>query len=103
MTEDVFQPLRIAWLWPLLLGCNVVYATRLLFWAFSQRGTLTRIESLTAVGVGLAAVVVVWAMGRVWDGSRAYWEAFTVGMAAMVVINAMTVTWLVVHDWGNHE
>lgn len=103
MTDlDILQSLRMTYLWPVLVGCNVYYMIRLLFWVFSRRGTLTRVESLTAAGIALAAAAVVWMMAATWDGSRAYWEAFTVGMAAMAVVNVMTVTWLVTQDWSNH-
>ena len=84
MTEcsDIYQPFRMAFVWPVIVGCVAFYGVR--FIASTLDGKLTRWQAILAGIVGLMAAVVSTTISRNWTGSDAYWLAFTIGLAFAV-------------------
>ncbi len=79
MNADPFQPFRMAFVWPVIVGCVAFYGVR--FIASALDGKLTRWQAILAGIVGLMAAVVSTTISRNWTGSDAYWLAFTIGLA----------------------
>lgn len=94
--SDPYQPLRMALIWPALVGCIGFYSVRLLASLVNRR--LTRWQAIMAAVAGLMAGIVTTSIAHQWDGSPEYWLAFTVGLlyatlvllanAAMAILNA---------------
>ncbi len=77
--SDIYQPFRMAFVWPVIVGCVAFYGVR--FIASTLDGKLTRWQAILAGIVGLMAAVVSTTISRNWTGSDAYWLAFTIGLA----------------------
>jgi F0F1-type ATP synthase membrane subunit a len=77
--SDIYQPFRMAFVWPVIVGCVAFYGVR--FIASALDGKLTRWQAILAGIVGLMAAVVSTTISRNWTGSDAYWLAFTIGLA----------------------
>jgi len=76
---DTYQVFRMTLVWPVLVGATAFYAVR--FIASTLDGKLTRWQAILAGIVGLMAAVVSTTISRNWNGSDAYWLAFTIGLA----------------------
>lgn len=87
---DIYQPLRMHLIWPLLGGCIAFYTVRLLASLIDRH--LTRWQALLAGVTGIMAGVVLVVIARNWTGSSHYWLAFTIGLGYSAVVllgNAM--------------
>jgi F0F1-type ATP synthase membrane subunit a len=84
MDNDLFQPIRMLVIWPILVGCVAFYAVR--FIASTLDGRLTRWQAILAGVVALMAAIVTSSIARAWDGSEVYWLAFTLGLAFAALV-----------------
>lgn len=89
LSPDLWQPIRMAAIWPVLIAAVSWLATFDLLY-FTGRGKVTRREFSACTGVAVFAWVVCSMMAAVWDGSPAYWLAFTVGLAIVALVLVMT-------------
>lgn len=89
VSPDIWQPIRMAAIWPVLIAATSVLATVDLLW-FTGHGKVTRRDFNAAFGVGVFAWVVCSMMAAVWDNTAAYWFAFTVGLALVALALVMT-------------
>lgn len=81
MTEcsDIYQPFRMALVWPVIVGCVAFYAVR--FIATAVDGKWSRWQAILAGITALSAGVVTVTIANRWTGNDVYWLAFTVGLA----------------------
>ena len=86
---DIYQPVRMAIIWPVIVGCVAFYAVR--FIASTIDGGLTRWQAILAGVTGLCAGVVAMTISRSWNGSDVYWLAFTLGLAFAALVLAANV------------
>lgn len=84
MDNDLFQPIRMLVIWPVLVGCVAFYAVR--FIAATLDGRLTRWQAILAGVVALMAAIVTGSIARAWDNSEVYWLAFTLGLAFAALV-----------------
>jgi hypothetical protein len=97
---DVYQEIRMTVIWPVLVGCVAFYAVR--FIASTVDGSMTNWQAILAGITGLMAGIVTASISRSWDGSDAYWLAFTVGLAfAAVVLAANALMTIIKADNAN--
>ncbi len=89
---DIYQPLRMTIIWPVVVACVAFYAVR--FIASTIDGSVTRWQAILAGIVALMAGIVTSSIARSWDGSQVYWLAFTVGLAfaALVLLANVIMT-----------
>ena len=83
-TPDIYQPIRMTLVWPVIVGCVAFYAVR--FIASTIDGGLTRWQAILAGICGLMAGVVSMTISRNWTGSDVYWMAFTLGLAFAALV-----------------
>lgn len=76
---DIYQPFRMALVWPVIVGCVAFYAVR--FIASTRDCQLTRWQAVLAGVCAVMAAVVSMTISRNWTGSDVYWLAFTIGLA----------------------
>jgi len=76
---DIYQPFRMALVWPVIVGCVAFYGVR--FIASTRDGQLTRWQAVLAGVCAVMAAVVSMTISRNWTGSDVYWLAFTIGLA----------------------
>jgi len=83
---DIYQPFRMALVWPIIVGCVAFYGVR--FIASTRDGQLTRWQAVLAGVCAVMAAVVSMTISRNWTGSDVYWLAFTLGLtfAALVLL-----------------
>lgn len=81
---DPYQGLRMLLIWPALVGAVAYFAVA--FIAGALDGRLTRWQALLAVVTGACAALVTSTIAHRWDGSTAYWLAFTVGLAFAALV-----------------
>lgn len=89
MTPDLWQPIRMAAIWPVLIAAASFLATFDILW-FTARSKVGRREFNACFGVAVFAWVVCSMMAAVWDGSPSYWFAFTVGLAIVALVLVLT-------------
>jgi len=89
---DVYQPFRMALVWPVIVGCVAFYGVR--FIASTLDGKLTRWQAVLAGVVALMAAIVSTTIARNWTGSDVYWLTFTIGLAfaALVLLANVIMT-----------
>ena len=76
---DIYQPFRMALVWPVIVGCVAFFAVR--FVAATVDSQLTRWQAVLAGVCAVMAAVVTMTISRAWSGSDVYWLAFTIGLA----------------------
>lgn len=76
---DIYQPFRMALVWPVIVGCVAFFAVR--FVAATVDSQLTRWQAVLAGVCAVMAAVVSMTISRNWTGSDVYWLAFTIGLA----------------------
>lgn len=83
---DIYQPFRMALVWPVIVGCVAFFAVR--FVAATVDSQLTRWQAVLAGVCAVMAAVVTMTISRAWSGSDVYWLAFTIGLtfAALVLL-----------------
>lgn len=81
---DVYQPFRMAVIWPIFVGCVAFYAV--VFVASTLDGRLTRWQASLAGVCGVMAAIVTRSIARAWDGSPVFWLAFTLGLTFAVTV-----------------
>ena len=86
---DIFQPIRMTLIWPVLVGAIGFYAV--LFVASTIDGGLTRWQAILAGVTGLMAGIVATSIARAWNGSDVYWLAFTIGLGFAALVLAANV------------
>ena len=94
---DIYQPFRMALVWPVIVGCVAFFAVR--FVAATVDGQLTRWQAVLAGVCAVMAAVVTMTISRNWSGSDVYWLAFTIGLAfAGLVLLANVIMQIVQAD-----
>ena len=86
---DIYQPFRMAIIWPVIVGSIAFFAVR--FIASTIDGGLTRWQAILAGVTGLCAGVVATTISRSWTGSDVYWLMFTIGLAFAALVLAANV------------
>jgi putative effector of murein hydrolase len=86
---DIYQPFRMTFIWPVLVGGVAFFAFRAIVYYAS--GNWTRQQAMLAALTGLAAAVVATSIANRWDGSQDYWLAFTVGLTFTALVVLVTV------------
>lgn len=81
---DLYQPFRMAVIWPIFVGCVAFYAVT--FVASTLDGKLTRWQAGLAGVTGIMAAIVTRSIAKSWDGSPMYWLAFTLGLTFAVTV-----------------
>lgn len=95
---DEWQAIRLAAVWPMVIGATAVLAAFLILSGFGRRA-LGRAEVGACAAVGGLAWLSTSIMATVWDGSRAYWLTFTVGLALVAGVLVATATLLLLEEW----
>lgn len=95
---DEWQAVRMAAVWPLVIGAGSYMATRLILLALGRRAP-GRGEALSCAAVGGLAWVVTGMMAATWEGSAPYWLAFTVGLAVLALALVATAVRMFVEDY----
>ena len=87
---DNWQFIRMPAIWPVLIGATVAQAAWHLIWLVNGRKVRHSgaVASLSSGVLGWAATSM---MAVVWDGSPAYWLAFTVGLAITAAVQVFAV------------
>lgn len=86
---DIYQPIRMTVIWPVIVGCTAFFAVR--FIASTLDGHLTRWQAILAGITALMAGIVTTSIARAWNGTEVYWLAFTVGLAFAALVLAANV------------
>ena len=91
-SPDIYQPIRMTLVWPVIVGCVAFYAVR--FIASTIDGGLTRWQAILAGVTALMAGIVTTSIARAWNGTDVYWLAFTIGLAfaALVLLANVIMT-----------
>lgn len=95
---DELQAVRMAAVWPLVIGAGSFLATRLILLAAGRRAP-GRAEAWSCAAVGVLAWLATGMMAAVWNGEQAYWLAFTVGLAWLAPVLAATAALLFMEDY----
>lgn len=95
---DEWQAMRMAAVWPLVIGAGSFLAARLILLALGRRAP-GRPEALACAAVGGLAWVATGMMAAAWSDAPAYWLAFTVGLGVLAVVLVATATVLFVEDY----
>lgn len=95
---DEWQAMRMAAVWPLVIGAGSFMAARLILLALGRRA-LGRADAWTCAAVGALAWLVTGMMAATWSGARAYWLAFTIGLGVLAVTLVATAARLFVEDF----
>lgn len=95
---DEWQAVRMAAVWPLVVGAGSYMATRLILLAMGRR-LPGRSEALSCAAVGGLAWVATGMMAAVWSNTPAYWLAFTVGLAVLALALVATAVLLFMEDY----
>lgn len=98
---DVWQPVRMMVIWPVMVGCVAFYAVR--FIASALDGQLTRWQASLAGVVGVMAAIVTRSIARSWDGGDLYWVAFTVGLAFAALVLLANALGMIVQAEARRE
>ena len=85
---DIYQPIRMGLIWPLLVGGVMTHTV--LFLAQIINGSVNRWQAAMAGIAGIMAAVVTVTIANRWDGHEAYWLAFTLGLAFIALLLIVT-------------
>lgn len=99
---DDLQQVRMLAIWPIVVGSAAFFLARLTLLLVSPVGKVGRTGAIIAGGIGVVAGVVAMSISRSWDNSYSYWLSFTVGLAGLALILAMTAAMLAAED-ASHD
>lgn len=95
---DEWQGLRMAAVWPVVIGAGSFLATRLILLLLGRREP-GRAEAWSCAAVGGLAWLATGMMAAAWEGTGPYWLSFTVGLAVLAVVLAATAALLFTEDY----
>lgn len=96
---DEWQGLRMAAVWPVVIGAGSFLGTRLILLALGRRA-LRRFEAWACAMVGGLAWLATGMMAAVWTNDEpAYWLAFTIGLAVLALVLVATAALMFAEDF----
>lgn len=95
---DEWQAVRMAAVWPVVIGAGSFLATRLILLAMGRRAP-GRSEAWSCAAVGGLAWLATGMMAAAWSDASPYWLAFTIGLAVLALVLAATAALLFVEDY----
>lgn len=96
---DELQMFRMTVAWPLVVGGAMFQLAYTALWLAMGARRLRRDHAVACLVAGLAAAGLAWQIAANWDGSAAYWMAFTMGVAGLAGVLVLTAGLLFLRMW----